>query len=329
MKSNYLLIAFVLGFTLSGWSQQLAGYSNFLMNDYYFNPTIAGSEEIHEANISYRNQWVGFDGAPTLIMGNFMGSYKNEGKVGYGASVISERKGITGNTTVYLNYAYHFKLSETLKLGLGVQPGYMQHRVRLYDAIIADAGDEVLTGTIYSANAIDVNAGFNLYSPKFFVMGSFQRLLGRQIQFTTYNTNLDFHYNTIAGYNFNFKNKQKKNIQIQPSLMVRYVSPLPVQYTGMLRYTFDDKYWAGLLYRSDDAIGFAAGMCIKERINIGYSFDYTLSNLANYQAGSHEVMLSYVLTKKKQNLDDEDDELNKSILEEIQKDIDGREKEKK
>ncbi|MCR9173116.1 MAG: type IX secretion system membrane protein PorP/SprF [bacterium] len=329
MKSNYLLILFAVGFSFIGWSQQLAGYSNFLMNDYYFNPAIAGSEETHEANISYRNQWVGFNGAPTLIMGNFMGSYKNEGKVGYGASVISERKGITGNTTVYVNYAYHFKLSENLKLGLGVQPGYMQHRVRLYDAIIADAGDDVLTGTIYSANAIDVNAGFNLHSPKFFLMGSFQRLLGRQIQFTSYNTNLDFHYNTIAGYNFNWKNEKKKDNQIQPSIMVRYVRPLPVQYTAMLRYTFDDKYWAGLLYRSDDAVGIAAGMRIKERVNVGYSFDYTLSKLSNYQVGSHEVMLSFVLTKRKQSLDDEDDELNKSILEEIQKDIDERENEKK
>jgi hypothetical protein len=40
-------------------------------------------------------------------------------------------------------------------------------------------------------------------------------------------------------------------------------------------------------------------------------------------------MLSFVLTKRKQSLDDEDDELNKSILEEIQKDIDERENEKK
>ncbi|GAB5417803.1 MAG: type IX secretion system membrane protein PorP/SprF [Crocinitomicaceae bacterium] len=325
MKSIYIIITLLLGFTATGYSQQLAGYSNFLMNDYYFNPAIAGSEEFHEANLSYRNQWVGFEGAPTLIMGNFMGSYKNEGKVGYGLSVISERKGITANTTVYANYAYHFRLSEKLKLGLGVQPGYMQHRVRLYDAVVADAGDEVLTGSIYSANAIDVNAGFNLYSDKFFVMGSFQRLLGRQIQFTSYNTNLDFHYNSIFGYNFNFKTKNKKNVQIQPSLMVRFVRPLPVQFTGMLRYTYDNKYWLGLLYRSDDAVGIAAGIRIKDRVNIGYGFDYTLSNLSNYQVGSHEVMLSFVLTKKKQSLDDEDDELNKSILEEIQKDIDERE----
>lgn len=325
MNKFILLLISLLATSIFGFSQQLVGYSNFLMNDYYFNPAIAGSRNVQEANISYRNQWVGFDGAPVLLMGNFMGSYKNEGKVGYGASVISERKGITDNTAIYLNYAYHFRLTEKMKLGLGIRPGYMQHRVRLYNAVIADPGDDVLTGTVYSANAIDVNAGFHLYSPKFFVMGSFQRLLGRQIQFTSYNSSLAFHYNTIAGYNYRFQNSKKKQMEIQPSLMVRFVRPLPVQVTGMLRFTYEDKFWGGLLYRSDDAIGFMAGIKVKERLDVGYSFDYTVSNLSNYQSGSHEIMLSFVISRKKPSLDDEDDELNKSILEEIQKDIDERE----
>jgi type IX secretion system PorP/SprF family membrane protein len=326
MNKLILLLISFLAASIFGFSQQMVGYSNFLMNDYYFNPAIAGSKKVHEANISYRNQWVGFDGAPVLLMGNFMGSYKNEGKVGYGASIISERKGITDNTAIYLNYTYHFRLTDKIKLGLGIRPGYMQHRISLYDAIIADSGDDVLTGTVYAANAIDVNAGFHLYSPKFFIMGSFQRLMGRQIQFTSYNSSLAFHYNTIAGYNFKFQNSKKKQMEIQPSLMVRFVRPLPIQVTGMLRFTYENKFWGGLLYRTDDAIGIMAGMKIKDRFDVGYSFDYTVSNLSNYQSGSHEIMLSFVISRKKSSLDDEDDELNKSILQEIQKDIDEREK---
>ncbi len=325
MKQLATLFIAMLILTTS-YGQQRAGYSNFLMNSYYFNPAIAGSKKVHEANIAYRNQWVGFDGAPVLMMGNFMGSYKNEGKVGYGATVLSEQKGLTSNTTIYLNYAYHLRLSENMRLGLGVQPGYMQHRIRLYDAQIVDAGDEVLDGTVYSANAIDVNAGFHLYSPKFFVMGSFERILGNQIQFTSYNSNLAFHYNTIAGYNFRFKNKKKKEIEIQPSFMVRYTAPVPIQYTAMLKTTFGNQFWCGLLYRSDDAVGIAAGMKIKERINIGYGYDYTLSKLSNYQSGSHEIMLSFTITKEKKSLDEEDDDLNNSILEEMQNQIDEREK---
>ena len=307
-------------------AQQRAGYSNYLLNDYYFNPAIAGSKKVHEANLAYRNQWVGFDGAPVLMMGNFQGSVKNEGKMGYGLTMVSERKGITQNAAIYLNYAHHFKLSENWKLGLGVQPGYMQHRVRLYDAQLADAGDEVLEGTVYSANALDLSAGFHLYSKKFFLMGSAHRLLANSIQFTSYNSNLAFHFNGIIGYGIHFKTKQKKIFELQPSVMVRYAQPVPLQYTAMLKGTFDKKIWMGLLYRSDDAIGIAAGMTLRERFSFGYGYDYTLSNLSNYQTGSHEIMLSFVITKDKPSLADEDDKLNNSILEEMQKDLD---KEKK
>ncbi len=321
MKASLFFLLTILLLPLSGMSQQRAGYSNFLLNNYYFNPAIAGSKNVHEANIAYRNQWVGFSGAPTLMMANFQGSVRNRGKAGYGVSVISERKGITQNTTVYLNYAQHFRLSEKIKLGLGIQPGYMQYRVRLYDAQIADAGDEVLTGTVYSANALDVSAGFHLYSDKFFVMGSAHRLLGKQIKFTSYNTNLEFHFNGIAGYNFDIKTKKKKIFQLQPSVLVRYAKPVPLQVTGMLKGTYDGKYWLGFLYRSSDAIGVTAGIKIKDRLTVGYGYDYTISRLSNYQSGSHEVMLSFIITKQKPSLEEQDEKLNNSILEEMQNEL--------
>jgi len=118
-----IIIIFVgLFIASSSFAQQRAVYSNFLMNNYYYNPAIAGSRDVHVANVAYRNQWVGFTDAPSLMMGNFYGSLKNKGKIGYGVSLLSENTGLTQNTGVYLNYAHHFKLSESVKLGLGVKP---------------------------------------------------------------------------------------------------------------------------------------------------------------------------------------------------------------
>lgn len=324
MKAIILILA-VFALSSASYGQQRGILSNFLLNNYYYNPAIAGSKNVHVANISYRNQWVGFDGAPTLLMGNFYGSVKNQGKMGYGVSVVSEKIGLTNNTSVYLNYAHHFKMSETVKLGLGVQPGLMQYRVRLYDAQLADENDEVLTGNVYTANAIDFSAGFNLYSDKFFVMGSIHHLLGKQIKFTSYNSNLDFHYNAIAGYNIKFK---KKKFELQPSVMLKYTKPVPYQFTGMLKGTFSQKYWVGLLYRTSDAVGISLGMNIKERISVGYGYDYTLSNLSKYQNGSHEITLSFVVTKNKPSLVEEDDKLNNSILDEMKKDMEEEKKKK-
>tara|TARA_R110002072_G_scaffold291008_1_gene458898 strand:- start:14565 stop:15575 length:1011 start_codon:yes stop_codon:yes gene_type:complete len=328
-----LLISLFFSFGVN--SQQRAVYSNFMMSDYYHNPAIAGTKDVHVANVSYRNQWVGFSGAPSLIMANFYGSLKNKKKVGYGASIISEKTGLTQNTAIYLNYAQHFKLSDNLKLGLGIKPGFMQYRIKLYDAILADEGDNVLTGNVYSANALDLSAGFNLYSDKFFIMASVQQLLGKGLRFTSYNENLNFHYNAIFGYNFLFK---KKNIQIQPSLMMKYTSPVPIQYTGMVKTTFNEKYWFGLLYTGDmnfstsqypiNAAGISLGMTFKERFMVGYSFDYTLSKISKYQSGSHEIMLTFVITKNKPTLEEEDDKLNNSIMEELKKKMEEKEQQK-
>lgn len=322
MKSLLTIILFV-GICFIADAQQQGVYSNFLMNDYYYNPAIAGSKDVHMANLSYRNQWVGFDDAPVNMNANFYGSVHNKGKAGYGASIISEKSGLVNNTGIYLNYAQHFKLSKKLKLGFGIQPGYIQYRVKLYDAVLADQGDEVLTGSVYAANAIDVNAGFHLYSKKFFLMGSMQHLLTRQIQFTSYNSNLAFHYNAIVGYTFDFP---KKKFELQPSFMIKYTNPIPMQWTGMLKGTFNNKIWAGLIFRSDDAIGISLGIKLKERLNIGYGFDYSVSKIRKYNSGSHELMLSFVITKKKPSLEEEDDKLNNSIMEDMKKKLEEKEK---
>jgi type IX secretion system PorP/SprF family membrane protein len=314
MRSLFL---FCLVVAPLAFGQQQTVYTNFLLNDYYYNPAIAGSKDA-TVSIAYRNQWTGFNGAPSSLMGNVHGSLKNLGKHGYGVSIISDRTGLTQKTGFYLNYAHHFKLTENVKLGLGIQPGFMQYSVKLFDANLADAGDQVLTGNILSVNAIDMNAGFNLYGPKFFLMGSMSHLLGESIRFTSYNSSLTYHYNLIGGYTVGFP---ARKLELQPSIMLKYARPVPMQWTAMAKLTYDKKYWAGLIFRSDDALGVSLGMTIKEKLNIGYGYDYPVIGLRKYQSGSHEIMISYILKRKKSDLDTKDEELNKSIMEDMKKQV--------
>lgn len=313
MKKILYFTLLILLISTSTQAQQMGVYSNYMMNKFYYNAAVAGSQDVHVMNAAYRNQWVGFENAPTNFNFNLHGSVRSQGKIGYGIGLYNENSGLMNSTGVHLNYAHHFKLSETLKLGLGIQPGFIQYRIRLYDAVMADAGDQVLTGSVYSTNAVDVNMGFNLYSNKFFVMGSAQRMLGKAIQFTGYNSQLQFHFNAIAGYNFIF---EKKKFELQPSVLIRYTKPVPVQISGMLRAMYDKKYWLGAIYRHNDAVGINAGFVWKERFTIAYGYDFSIGGLRKYNSGSHEVMLSIVLNKKKPiTLEEEDDKLNNSILE--------------
>jgi type IX secretion system PorP/SprF family membrane protein len=311
-----LLWVVFLGLLTNVVGQMQSTYTNFLLNEYYFNPAISGSRDVHTANMSYRNQWTGFEDAPVTVMGNFNGSVKNKGKHGYGVSVVSDRLGLMQNTGVYLNYAYHVKLGEKFKLGLGVQPGYVQYRIRLYDARIIDAGDAILTGNIYAANAVDVNSGIHLYSKKFFFMASVHQLLGQSIEFTSFNTNLKKHFVGIIGYSFQ---NEKSKWAFQPAVLVRHVGPFPTQWNAMLKATFDNKYWGGLVYRSNDAAAVCAGIRLKDRYTVGYAFDYSLSRISQYQNGTHEITLSFITSKPRPQLEEEDEKLNNSIMEEMQR----------
>lgn len=328
-RSIYFCLLVILG--LQAKAQQQATFTNFLLNNYYYNPAIAGSTNVHMANLSYRAQWTGFDGAPKTILGSFYGSYKNRGIDGYGAMLVSDKTGMTQRTGVYLNYARHVKLGKKVKLGLGLQPGYVQYRVTLYDARLADQGDDVLTGSVLSANAVDLNGGFNLYGDNFFIMGSVNQLLGESIKFTSYNPGLAMHYTAIAGYTFGdgvektYKDstgatyKYGSKVQFQPSIMMKMTSPTPAQFDIMAKIIYDKKYWAGLIYRTYDATCIALGYNFKNRLNIGYSYDFSMSKINQYQHGSHEVVLSFVITKKKPTLDEKDEELNNSIMDQMKK----------
>lgn len=339
-RSLYILALVLVGST--ALAQQQVTFTNFLLNDYYYNPAIAGSRNVHVANLGYRSQWTGFEGAPKTILGSFYGSVKNQGKHGYGTMIISDKTGMTQRTGFYLNYAHHIRVSQNMKLGLGLQPGYVQYRVALYDARLADQGDDVLTGSVLSANAVDMNGGIHLYSDKFFFMASANQLLGKSVKFTSYNPGLAMHYTAIVGYTFGGEKpkpttdkttapgdrgndtttlglKKTNKFEFMPAVMMKMTQPVPPQFDIMFKATYDKKYWMALTYRTSDAASISLGYNYKNRLNIGYSYDYSISKINQYQHGSHEIVLAFIITRKKPSLDERDEELNNSIMDQMKK----------
>jgi len=313
-KLFFIFVTFI--FISSARAQQQFVFTNFLLNHYYYNPAFAGSEKVHTANLGYRNQWAGFEGSPVTLQASYYGSYANMRKHGYGVSIFSDNTGLVQNTNFHLNYAYHINLTDSIRMGFGIRPGYMQYNVKLYDAQLADPIDEVLTGNVLATNALDLNAGIYIYSDKFFFAASMRHIMGKTISFTGFNYGLAKHYTLIGGYNFQ---KPKSKLQIQPSFLLQYVKPAPVQMSFMVKATYNKKYWGGLTIRTQDGVGIVAGINLWNRLSIGYGFDYSLGDVRTYNYGSHELMISIITTKNKPTLDEEDEDLNNGIFEENNK----------
>ena len=206
----------------------------------------------------------------------------------------------------------------------------MLYDIKLYNAQLADVGDDLLTGNVLATSAFDLSSGLNLYSDKFFVRLSMHQMFGKAIKFTDYNSGLAKHFTAIAGYNFrakkilldsiqktdttNVKSRFVEKILIQPSVMVNYVNPIPLQVSMMLKITYNDRIWIGANYKTDDAFGGSIGVLMDSRFSIGYGYDYSFGQVQGFQGGSHEIMLSFITTTRKPSLDKRDEELNNSIF---------------
>src|SRR5687767_15416872 len=101
-------IMFVFVLLLNGVSFRLAAqqsivYSQYLYNGLLINPAYAGSHVQLSTTLSYRNQWVNFEGAPqTATLGTH--ATVNKSKVGLGLLFTSDKIGSYTNTGAFGSY---------------------------------------------------------------------------------------------------------------------------------------------------------------------------------------------------------------------------------
>lgn len=300
-------------------AQQLPIYTNYVLNPYAYNPAVAGSKPHVVANFNFRNQWVGFQDAPKTYMVSAHSPIGKAKKVAIGALVNADNTGLLSRTNGYLTFAYQIKLNEKYKLGLGVSLGMVQYRIKLFDAKVADSGDDLLTGNVLANNTFDSNGGLYLYSDKLFFGVATYQYLGNKITWKDSHSNLSQHVFATLGYTF----KVSKVFSIQPSALAKFNAPLPIQPEFCLRGIYKDMIWIGGSYRMNDAASALLGVTIKEKLSIAYSYDITTSKLKRYNTGSHEISLMYQFIKPKRKLDADEQELNdidNSIKTKLEKD---------
>lgn len=314
MKLTKKIIAIIcFGCTFVMNAQQQSLYTNYLLNNYAYNPAIAGAKPYTQANLYYRNQWTGFEGAPKTYLLSMYGPLKKVKNVALGGMVVSDKAGLITTNSGYLTFAYHIKVTKKTKIGLGLSAGMKQYTVRLYDVKAFDKGDEYLTGaSSLNANVFDANAGIYFYGERFFLGLSTMNMLNNKLTWKNPTGKLVPHYYAVIGYNI----KVSKDFAVQPSILYKYL-PIPKnaglgkkaeigQLEYSLKLTFKDMVWIGGNYRTTDAVGAMLGVTVIKKLNIAYAYDYSLSAIKKYNQGSHEICLNYNFIKKKVvNVDEE------------------------
>lgn len=305
-RKRFYILSFVCLIAIAGQAQQLPVFTNYLLNSYAYNPAVAGSTPNASINLNYRNQWVGFNDAPKTYLASAYGGVGKQRKVALGGLVASDNTGLLSRTSGYVTFAYHVNLNKNYKLGFGISAGMIQYRIRLYDAKVADKGDDLLSGNILSNNVFDSNAGLYFYSKKLFVGISGSQYLANKITWVNSQSHLSPHFYGMAGYTFDIN----KNFSLQPSVLIKYNQPTPVQPEYSLRAYYKNAIWVGASYRTKDAVSALVGFTLREKLRVGYSYDFPVTKLRSYNSGSHEIMLMYNFTKPKKKLNSDEIEFN-------------------
>lgn len=293
MKKIYAYALLFLPFL--GMSQQGVQFTQYMFNKIYYNPGVAGSGGAICVNSLYRNQWVGFEGAPTTINANVNAPIKKL-HGGLFLSIASDQIGFFQNTEVGIGYAYQLQLDNGT-LGIGASLNIRNKGVdkALWIPSEQDFSDQSLTTGTTSGTSYDPNFGVFYESENIWGGVSYTNLSSSSTDLDGLNNNvIQFsnasHFYIMGGYNWEVP---ATNWTLMPSTLIKTDFNSSPTFDVNIMGMYNNKFWGGVTYRLQDAVAVNFGYQVFPSLKAGYSYDVGTSSLSQQGGGSHEIMLKY------------------------------------
>lgn len=269
------------------FAQQDPMFTHYMFNLATVNPAAVGHGDYATVMNVNRYQWVGLEGAPKTHSLNADIPIKFF-HCGAGLTYVLDKIGPESTNNVYVDYAYHLKINDNLKLGLGLKAGFRVFSASLTN-LSSGGNDPQFASNINGKLTPNFGVGAFLYNDKFYVGLSSPKILNHNYVNSTAGGGEKRHYFLISGY----VQQINSNLIFKPSVFVKYVEGAPVSYDITANFLLKNTIWFGMMYRSGDAIGLLTQIQLNNRLHIGYTYDMTLSKIRTISSGTHELMLTF------------------------------------
>ncbi len=313
-------------------SQHKPQYTQYLLNNYLINPSIAGIEGYADFKLGYRTQWSQIKGAPeTYYLTGHVPIYpkrnknkrpmpkklKNKYEIsnermnnvyslesiwshhGLGIMLSADNIGSFRRYSGEFTYAYHQRLFRGLFASVGFSAGYILDRLETSDIDMGDPDDIIFnnSGALNKHN-YDLTTGILIYGNHFYLGLSACQLFKEESHFL--NTSDEFKPTNNYNYfgTFALRLRPSEYISFVPSVIVKYLDMSPLSFDLSLKAMAMSRFWAGIAYRNSQTFSFFAGMCILPYLELTYSYDYGGNQLDISGHGSSELMLGFKLGSK-------------------------------
>jgi type IX secretion system PorP/SprF family membrane protein len=260
----------------------------------FYNPGAAGSEDKICLAAAFRNQWTGLPDAPITTIFTANMPVQLLGRThGIGISFMNDNLAFNNDFIFSATYAYRMELGQgSLGIGANVGVANMSLSPEWNGAdIINPDGDPAIPKNGGSVFGFDMGLGAYYNTDNLYVGLSTTHLNETTFDYPddVAESKLIRHYYLMAGYNIQLANPM---FEIIPSMMVQTDARSHHIYLNTnLRY--NKRFWGGVSYSVGGALSALLGIEMMNGIKIGYSYDFELSPLMNYNSGSHEVTVRY------------------------------------
>ena len=279
---------------------------DMLVNPWILNPAKTGLYG-NSLNFYGSRQWLGFDGAPSTFGFHINGraapfefytnrmmvnksSYKSRGRIGLGASLMSDINGPFNYTELKLSYAYHIEFLKS-RLSFGLANDFELsgiHENKMYPLIPNDPGIlGVYRNKILFNPGIGVEYSINSFDLGFAVNNLFKNsatIKDDDIQY--------FENHQIYSINGSYTFIPKGIIDISPMINISTHEFDDLYYDISTSITMKEDYKICLTYRSVKLFILHARIDLR-RLYIIYGFSNPVSSLTKYIYGSHEITVGY------------------------------------
>jgi len=238
----------------------------------------------------HRSQWVGIEGAPTTQTVTAHSPFYNN-RLGVGVSLYHDKIGVSRTTGFFSDVAGRIKVSETSYLSAGLKLGFNFFQANLTELQLDNSNDASFQENV---NSIQPNVGFGLfyYTPSFYLGLSMPRILQLRL-FDEESVDGPVvqkrHYYAMTGAVFTLSPK----VKFKPSALVKVVEAAPISTDIAGSFILADKFWIGGYYRFSESMGIILNYNFTPQLRLGYSYDYSLTDLQSFNSGSHEITLVY------------------------------------
>lgn len=284
MRKFYFFFIAVL-FSGYSYGQQDPLYAQYLTNPMIFNPAYAGLNNAFNGSVSYRNQWAGFNGAPSTTNFSAHSSFVDN-KVGIGAMFINDKAGFLKNNEIEFLGSYKLNLDK-YTVSFGMNFGFVNSTYQTSDVVLQNPQDPAFAGGNQKYNWPNVGVGAILKGENFIVGLSVPRLTKAKAGDNNAQVQSQ-HFYLYGGYVYYVGTR----LRLKPSVLLRGTAGAPLSADLNFNVNVDTKYTGGVFIRNFKSYGVLLQAWVFEKFRFGYAFELPTGSSVGPQYTSHELTLA-------------------------------------